>query len=136
MKRSWRANWRWRRLLQGPYSAGRSVTRATDEGDTVDPASLDDDTLYMFDDIADAVEGEVYRHYSGRGMYGDACIGIVCSDEVKCIEEAAERGIRGAKTDGMGRSTIVYWPRYRDPAAPRGGDDDATLQRQADEDTN
>lgn len=54
--------------------------------------------------------GELRSCYSGRGMFGDTCIGIVTSSPAELIEAAANRGVRGAKTDGMGLETIVYWP--------------------------
>lgn len=60
--------------------------------------------------VAAAVGGQVYAEYSGRGMYGRTCFGVVCADEVECIEAAAKIGLRGAKVDSMGRDAIVYWP--------------------------
>ena len=50
--------------------------------------------------------------YSGRGMMGKYCYGICVPPHelVNCIEEAAIAGIRGAKFDSLGKSTIVYWP--------------------------
>lgn len=65
----------------------------------------------LLEEIAGEVGGDVRYNYSGRGMYGKTCVGIVCEDATKCIEEAAVRGFRGAKTDSMGRDTIVYWPK-------------------------
>jgi hypothetical protein len=65
------------------------------------------DTL---NEIADIVGGEMYERYSGRGMYGAQCYGIVCDDPVPCIEHAAENGIKGAVYDQMGLQYIVYWP--------------------------
>jgi hypothetical protein len=65
--------------------------------------------------------------YSGRGMYGDSCIGVVCADPARVMfdlgmaigERAAnETGTRWwdlsesfkrARTDSMGLSSIVYW---------------------------
>lgn len=58
--------------------------------------------------------------YSGRGMYGSGCLGIVCdlgeilmfaaalallADEVDWID--------GARSDSMGVSSIWYWPNVR-----------------------
>ncbi len=48
--------------------------------------------------------------YSGRGMFGSTCWGIVCDDPNEVI---AEVGVPGAKTDSMGTSTIVYWPNIK-----------------------
>ena len=39
--------------------------------------------------------------------YGKKCLGIVCDDPEDVI---AEVGVKGAKMDSMGKSTIVYWP--------------------------
>lgn len=57
------------------------------------------DTL---NEVADIVGGEMYERYSGRGMYGAQCYGIVCDDPIPCIENAAENGIKGAVYDQMG----------------------------------
>ncbi len=52
--------------------------------------------------------GDRFREkYSGRGMYGRTCVGIVTDSPEDVIADA---GIRGAHTDDMGLSTIVYWP--------------------------
>lgn len=59
--------------------------------------------------MADEGFGTLREDYSGRGMYGDECVGLVTDDPENCIEEAASRGIRGAKYDSMGLKTIVYW---------------------------
>jgi hypothetical protein len=45
--------------------------------------------------------------YSGRGMFGRTCWGIVCDDPNDVIVDV---GLKGAHTDSMGTSTIVYWP--------------------------
>lgn len=65
--------------------------------------------------IADAVDGRVHRHYSGRGMYGKCCVGIVADDAIDVIERAAQNGYRGAAQDSMGKGVIVYWPKMEDP---------------------
>ena len=60
--------------------------------------------------IAQLVDGDLRLNYSGRGMYGNSCLGIVTDDPTACMEYAAQRGITGAKMDNMGRQYIVYWP--------------------------
>lgn len=67
--------------------------------------------------------------YNGRGMYGRECPSVMteegqsvlslladiitgCEDE----QEAAEL-LRAAKTDGMGRGQVIYWPSVKAPAA-------------------
>ena len=47
------------------------------------------------------------REYSGRGMYGRTCIGVRTDYPEDLIAEA---GVKGARTDSMGKSEIVYWP--------------------------
>ena len=65
-------------------------------------------------DTAEAIGGEIRTDYSGRGMFGKTCYGIDCGDATACIEEAATRGLRNAKTDQMGKDYIVYWEQVRD----------------------
>ena len=54
-------------------------------------------------------EDDLRENYSGRGMYGSTCYGIVTDDPDGLIERAVELGLKGARTDNMGLSTIVYW---------------------------
>lgn len=69
--------------------------------------------IEIIKEVANVVSGDFEDNYSGRGMYGAECVGITCDDPDYCIEEAASRGIRNAKTDNMGRQYIVYWPSIR-----------------------
>ena len=66
--------------------------------------------IEIINQVAQIVGGEVYEGYSGRGMFGASCYGIICSDINKTIEEAAILGLRGARQDNMGKNYIVYWP--------------------------
>lgn len=70
------------------------------------------------------------RSYSGRGMYGKECLGVVDSDSFEVIGDVVaalhksglvngEDGfavddltsfIKSANQDSMGLDTIVYWP--------------------------
>lgn len=52
----------------------------------------------------------LYTDYSGRGMFGQTCLGIVCDDPSDTIADA---GVHGARQDSLGRSTIVYWPHIK-----------------------
>ena len=91
-----------------------------ERGDVIDAlysAGLNDDALR--DD------------YSGRGMYGDQCFGIVVDDIGEAFGFIAQlasreavlaqhenraddlRWMSGASMDSMGLSTIVYWPRVK-----------------------
>lgn len=60
---------------------------------------------------------KVMEDYSGRAMYGDKCVGIVC--DIGCFAAfCASFGSFGddwdwvgsARSDSMGLSTIWYWP--------------------------
>lgn len=70
--------------------------------------------LETIEAIAAEVGGRVYRHYSGRGMYGAQCLGVECGDVPACIEAAACHGLTGARWDNMGCDYIVYWPKLAD----------------------
>ena len=69
--------------------------------------------ITVIEQVASEIGGQMYEDYSGRGMYGQTCIGITCADPQGCIEEAAARGLRGSRTDNMGKEYIVYWPSVR-----------------------
>lgn len=73
--------------------------------------------IELLNEVAEAVGGELYPRYSGRGMYGAKCVGIVCADPTAAIEEAAARGLRGSRWDSMGKDFIVYWPDIPSPPA-------------------
>lgn len=64
-------------------------------------------------EVADNIGGRLRTDYSGRCMFGAECLGIDCTDDRECIEEAASRGIRGGSRDNMGMGYIVYWPVYQ-----------------------
>jgi hypothetical protein len=76
-------------------------------------------------ELAGMFADEVVRWgYSGRGMYGDECVGIVCDDEdfYRLIGEVARATedddwdwVTKVRTDGMGKNTIFYWERLRLP---------------------
>jgi hypothetical protein len=80
----------------------------------------------------------VYRSYSGRGMYGRSCIGFTCSNRkelVACaaLVAAAVKGgfdpidvvytINRAAIDSMGRDVVVYFPGIADNGDEIEGDD-------------
>lgn len=60
--------------------------------------------------VAREVDGRVITDYSGRGMFGKNCYGIVCANINECLEVAGKHGLRNARTDNMGKNYIVYWP--------------------------
>lgn len=55
---------------------------------------------------------DIYLKYSGRGMFGEECVGIITHNVIETIEKAASRGIFGANYDNLGTQFIVYWPKY------------------------
>jgi len=54
--------------------------------------------------IAEELGGTLRERYSGA-----TCLGVVCKSPNEAIAMAAKRGIKGASTDNMGLSYIVYW---------------------------
>lgn len=71
------------------------------------------ETKEKIQEIAEEVGGHIYEGYSGRGMFGDKCFGVVCEDANRCLEVAGSKNIRGGKIDNMGLQMIVYWPRLK-----------------------
>jgi hypothetical protein len=67
-------------------------------------------SIKVIQEVADEVGGILQESYSGRGMYGKTCYGIVCDNIETCVEEANFRGLFGAQSDSMGKHFIVYWP--------------------------
>lgn len=65
--------------------------------------------------------GKIYKNYSGRGMYGRTCYGIVTSsDPAEVIASAEEQGLTDGRADSLGLDVIVYWPHFK----PEADDDD------------
>lgn len=69
----------------------------------------------------DLEQDDLRTDYSGRGMYGDECFGLII-DVPDLIVGVAMRDVfgedawdiaRAARTDSMGRSTIVYFPGWK-----------------------
>lgn len=56
--------------------------------------------------------GELRTDYSGRGMFGRKCMGIVTSDPEGLIVamKRRKRELRSPGCDNMGLDCIVYWP--------------------------
>lgn len=95
--------------------------------------NIDFETL---ETIADEVGGEVRTNYSGRGMYGKTCVGIVLddsnllalgvaiADNIVRDYELRERLTSNYSTDSMGYNTIVYWIGVTCEDAPDEDDDE------------
>ena len=58
------------------------------------------------------VVADVRSDYSGRGMFGETCVGIVCTHEAEpyILIEAVKMGFPIPKIDSMGKGLILYWP--------------------------
>jgi hypothetical protein len=83
-------------------------------------------SLELLEEIAQEVEGSVRADYSGRGMFGDSCVGIVAHNLLELgvaisrlveDEELRDELISNSSTDSMGYDTIVYWGRVTCPDA-------------------
>lgn len=61
-------------------------------------------------DICALVNGELRTDYSGRGMFGKKCIGIVTKYPDDAIAEAKTMCLPTPKVDNMALEFIVYWP--------------------------
>lgn len=84
-------------------------------------------------EIASAVDGDTYANYSGRGMYGRTCVGIVLEDsellklgmaitDIVEDESLVNRLVGGYSTDSLGLRTIVYWQGVTCEDAPEDED--------------
>lgn len=78
-------------------------------------ATLSEDQVRILSDEAEYREGEVRTDYSGRGMYGKECFGIVVRyrDDLGEILDAAgdfTEDMDNPVWDNMGLSHIAYWP--------------------------
>lgn len=77
------------------------------------------------DDIVQVIEDAGYhvRSYSGRGMYGEECLGVVCDSPIyMCASVMARAASYGyhlddlvalfgkSREDSLGLSAIIYFP--------------------------
>ena len=80
--------------------------------------TLTPDQIESMERAADELDGSLYRGYSGRGMYGDECVGVVLEHEGDVFRFATLLGLDLAealgspKFDNMGLNIIAYWPRW------------------------
>jgi hypothetical protein len=66
--------------------------------------------------LIEAIEdaGREWREYSGRGMMGARCVGTTINEVTDLFQLGQElEGFPKPKIDNMGRSFIVYWPRFK-----------------------
>lgn len=82
---------------------------------------IDNDELQVLEDAADELGLDLRTDYSGRGMYGDECIGIVAGSTGEVIrwffmihdldDMLADRLVeQNMSQDSMAFDIIFYWP--------------------------
>jgi hypothetical protein len=59
------------------------------------------------------------RSYSGRGMFGEECVGVSIQHDSGGNEDELPRGNR---VDSLGLGQIWYWPQCKWPAGLEGDD--------------
>ena len=89
-------------------------------------------SLELLEELAQEVDGNIRTDYSGRGMYGKTCVGIVVDNllalggaitSVIEDEELRKELTTNSNTDSMGYDTIVYWTRVTCPDADEEDED-------------
>jgi hypothetical protein len=83
---------------------------------------LDTEEMEIIQDLAAEYDGEIHA-YSGRGMYGDRCLGVTVHGDTFAFVlmlgaqladygylALAEKLAAKVCTDDMGRGTVVYFP--------------------------
>ena len=77
-------------------------------------------TADQIDDMHEAahtVDGEIRTDYSGRGMFGDECVGVVLKDEgdlftfARLLDDELAELLGSPRWDNMGLREIAYWPK-------------------------
>jgi|TARA_B110000263_G_scaffold151031_1_gene131084 hypothetical protein len=80
--------------------------------------TLTEDQMDEMYHAADTIDGEIVTDYSGRGMFGDECVGIILKDEgdmfrfAGLIDNDLVELLGSPKWDNMGLREIAYWPRF------------------------
>lgn len=94
--------------------------------------SIDDPNMSDIQNIAEEF-GMNVRSYSGRGMMGKTCLGIVIDDATELFHLFYMLGARDremptgpVRSDTMGYSTIYYWPYEEYVESKEDSDEDET----------
>ena len=80
--------------------------------------TLTPDQIESMESAAVELDGSLYRGYSGRGMYGDECVGVVLKSEgdlfrfATLLDAGLAEALGTPKSDDMGFDIIAYWPRW------------------------
>ena len=91
-------------------------------------SNLTVDEMEKLEELAENMEASLYPDYSGRGMYGSKCVGIVTQEAADMlllgVELAEALGLdraremaQNASWDSMGRGQIIYFRRFEAPDA-------------------
>jgi hypothetical protein len=83
-------------------------------------------------EVSERFNCEYRERYSGRGMYGRNCVGVVCSNPLSLCMTLGKEGFDVdliPRTDNMGLSTIVYFPDLQDDSEDgnEGSEDDTDI---------
>lgn len=91
--------------------------------------TLTTEELFHFEETADVCEMDIRQAYSGRGMTGQNCIGVVgtlenytdfliefmqCAYSAGCSDQLL-RTLKSVRQDSMGMDDIFYWPKIQAP---------------------
>jgi hypothetical protein len=90
--------------------------------------------LKVLDENSDGIQ-RIYTDYSGRGMYGAKCFGVIVDrySYNDLMEKFEEMGV-GGSSDNMGLDMIIYWPRYKYEQVKAEDEDNVLRQFDKDED--
>jgi hypothetical protein len=80
--------------------------------------TLTEDQMNDLYHAAETIDGEIVTDYSGRGMYGDECVGLIVKDEgdlfrfAGLLDDEFVEQLGNPTWDNMGLREIAYWPRF------------------------
>lgn len=75
------------------------------------------ENVRILKEVAERYNLDFRSDYSGRGMYGRECVGVVTSNMATLLMVLGQKGFdveQRVCTDNMGRDTIVYFPDLQD----------------------
>lgn len=83
--------------------------------------TLTPDQFKDFETLVYDIDGEIYEDYSGRGMFGKSCLGITVENLEKSLFKLGKESLNydfyqeleWFRTDNMGRSYIIYFPKIQ-----------------------
>ncbi|SVC87678.1 uncharacterized protein METZ01_LOCUS340532 [marine metagenome] len=78
--------------------------------------TLTEDQMDDLYNAAHTVDGEIVTDYSGRGMFGAECVGIILNDDcalftfARLLDDDLAELLGNPRWDNMGLREIAYWP--------------------------